>query len=205
MILTAGALSVEAQDPLAGAVLGAFMPAIEEAARKEAEAYLGKYTTGEKSDVKGEMSIVIDDGPGLRLKGLSRNGSDIMLAISTLWDAQLVSLGKLSSEMRLYPTDISKEIEVGHQGHSKKDTDTDKRILVEEDWRLQYDTVEEVIKSDLPSWIEKDSQCVQWWTADAIFYAGESVDRFVFVREGHSGKIVEARIPSLRLNFTVHV
>jgi hypothetical protein len=205
VILTAGALGIEAQGPLSEAVLGTFMPAIEEVARKEAEAYLGKYTSDEKSNVKGEMSIGLDDGPGLLLKSLNRNGSDIILAINTLWEAQFVSIGKLSSEMRLYPTDIIKATEARFQGNSKKDVGSGKRILIEEDWRLQYDTLEEEVQSDLPTWKEKESECVAWWTADALLYGGESIDRFVFVRDGYSGKIVEARVPSLRMNLTVHV
>lgn len=77
--------------------------------------------------------------------------------------------------------------------------------MIEEEWRLQYDTFNEGYESDLPSWEENSSQCVAWWTGDALYYGRESVDRFVFVREGLGGKVMEARVPSLRMNLTVHV
>ena len=43
-----------------------------------------------------------------------------------------------------------------------------------------------------------------WQTPGWLYYAGESVDRFVFVRDGNGGRVIEVRVPSLRLNLTVH-
>ena len=137
MILTAGSQGVEAQIALQGALLKVLMPAAEEATRIKAYVYTGTYSTGNSSisrndsDIEGSLKIEIDDGPRLRLKELMRNGSDIIEAIRTLWDSQSVKLGNLTHELRLYPTDVVKEVEVND---SRNETS---RILIEEDWRLQ--------------------------------------------------------------------
>jgi hypothetical protein len=177
-ILTAGAKGIEAQQPLNEALLATLMPAIEEATRAEAHAYVGSFTGD------GFLKVEMDDGPGLVLANLSRNGSDILDAIKILYDSQFVSLGLLSSQMRLYPTDISRKA----------------GGCVEEEWRLQYDTISAPASSDLPRLSEAEGQCVAWWTGDALYWGGEPIDRFVFVRNGY--KITEVRIPSLRLNLT---
>jgi hypothetical protein len=199
VVLTAGAKGVEAQVGLEVALLKVLMPVVEEVAREEARVYTGVYKTGSESDVEGIMRVGIDDGPGLRLTELKRNGSDIVEAITTLWEAQPVNIGKLSDQMRLYPTDVVKEVEVYRNKRSGG-----KKVLVEEDWRLQYDIFFEKPESELPFWEEQEQQCIGWQSNDAIVYGGESVDRFVFVRDGHGGRIVEVRVPSLRLNLTVH-
>ena len=63
------------------------------------------------------MKIEIDNGLGLRLKELTRNGSDIIEAIKTLWDSQSIKLGNLTDELRLYPTDVVKKVQVNGYGN----------------------------------------------------------------------------------------
>ncbi|KAH8665020.1 beta-lactamase/transpeptidase-like protein [Tricladium varicosporioides] len=193
-VLTAGAKGQEAQSAVMETMLATLMPIVEEVTRDEAKSYAGQYTGAE-----GHMSTTVDNGPGLRLTSLTRNGSDIISALHLLFDSQGVSLGRLSDELRLYPTDISHEV----SPTPKRDTENRGNVLIEEDWRLQYDIQDEEIKSDLPRIVEKEGLCFGWITGDAIFYAGEAVDRFVFVKEKGSGKVVGARVPALRLNLTL--
>jgi hypothetical protein len=190
VVLTAGARGAEAQQPIFELVVRAVVQAAEEVARAEAGVYVGKYSA-QDGDVAGEMEIGIDDGPGLVLKGLKMNGSDMIEGIRTLFDkigVGGVKVGNLSGEMRIYPTDVWRGVEEGR---------------VEEDWRLQFDVLEDSWTSGLPGWSERESMCKSWFTGDALYYGGEPVDRFVFVREGSGGKVVGATVPSLRLNLTL--
>jgi hypothetical protein len=204
VILTAGSQGVETQIALQGALLKVLMPAVEEATRAEAQIYTGTYSTGNGSisstgsDTGGSMKIEIDNGLGLRLKELTRNGSDIIEAIKTLWNSQSVKLGNLTDELRLYPTDVVKKVQVSGYGNGTG------KVLLEEDWRLQYDSDLGWPESELPVWTESEPQCVGWQTPGWLVYAGESLDRFIFVRDGYGGPVVEARVPSLKLNLTVH-
>ncbi|KAK0111461.1 hypothetical protein ONS95_001817 [Cadophora gregata] len=189
IILTAGGKGVEVQNALEGALMRVLMPVVEDVTRLEAYAYTGNYTNT-SDDVEASLQITIDDGPGLRLTELTRNGSDIFDAFHTIWDAQPVGLGNLTGEYRLYPTDVSKELTV------------DGKVLVEEDWRMNWDTTVAKPESELPQWEELEEFCTSWQTSDAIVYGGESADRFIFVREKTGGAVVEIRVPSLRLNLT---
>jgi len=123
VVLTAGSQGVEAQIALQGALLKVLMPAVEEATRAEAQIYTGTYSTGNGSisstglDIGGSMKIEIDNRLGLRLKELTRNGSDIIEAIKTLWDSQSIKLGNRTDELRLYPTDVVKKVQVNGYGN----------------------------------------------------------------------------------------
>jgi hypothetical protein len=190
VVLTAGAQGAEAQQPLFELVVGEVVQAAEQLARAEAGVYVGNYSAHD-GDVAGGMEIGIDDGPGLVLKGLKRNGSDMVEGIRTLFGeigVGGVKVGNLSREMRIYPTDVWREVEEGR---------------VEEDWRLQFDVLEDSWTSELPGWSGRESMCMSWFTGDALYYGGEPVDRFVFMREGSGGKVVGARVPSLRLTLTL--
>ncbi|PVH81937.1 beta-lactamase/transpeptidase-like protein [Cadophora sp. DSE1049] len=188
-IVTAGGKGVEAQNALEGTLMRVLMPVIEEVTRQEACVYTGNYTNA-SDDVDATLQITIEDGPGLLLTELARNGSDIFDAFHTIWNAQPVGLGNLTGEFRLYPTDVAKELTV------------DGKVLVEEDWRMNWDTTVARLESELPQWEELEEFCTAWQTSDAIVYGGESADRFVFVREREDGTVVEVRVPSLRLNLT---
>lgn len=186
-ILTAGGKGVEAQNALEGTLMKVLMPAIEEVTRQEALIYTGSYTNV-PDHPEATVKITIDNGPGLHLTELTRNGSDIFDAFHTIWDAQPVGLGNLTGEFRLYPTAVMREITV------------DEKILIEEDWRMNWDTTVAKPDSELPQWEELEEFCTAWQTSDAIVYGGESADRFVFVREQGTGEVVEVRVPSLRLD-----
>ena len=189
VVLTAGALGAEAQEPLFEHVVGEVVEAVEEVARAEAVAYVGKYQNSDAA--RGEMEIGLDDGPGLVLKKLSRNGTDMLENIRTLFNEigiGGVRIGNLSnSQLRIYPTDAWREV----------------GGIREEDWRLQFDVEAPGWKSGLKGWSEREQMCTAWITGGALYYGGEPVDRFVFSREAKGGNVVGAKVPSLRLNLTI--
>ena len=195
VLLTAGGRVNEALNPLTDAVLASFVPAIEEATREEADAYKGSYNASDASGVDGSMVVELDEGPGLRLLNLSRNGSDILEGIRTVWDAQVVNPGNLSSEFRLYPADIVNETTVAVGG--------DQVPVVEEDWRMQLDALPVGLETELPGTSEQpfSEWCASWQTIDSLYYGGEPVDRFVFVREKGNGNVLSVRVPFLRMEF----
>ncbi|KAF3903283.1 hypothetical protein ABW20_dc0109767 [Dactylellina cionopaga] len=103
VVLTAG--DTEALYPLAEATVSTLIPAVEEAARSEAGKYTGFYVSEDKGGYGGNSTTVapvaanftIDDGPGLKLESLSRNGSDILEAISAIWASQMtISCGDIN-------------------------------------------------------------------------------------------------------------
>jgi hypothetical protein len=189
VVLTAGAQGLEAQEPLFEYVVGEVVEAAEEVARAEAGAYIGKYQNSDAA--RGEMEIGIDDGPGLVLKKLSRNGTDMLENIRTLFNEigiGGVRIGNLSdSQLRIYPTDAWREVEG----------------IREEDWRLQFDIGVTRRDSGLKGWREREQMCTAWITGGALYYGGEPVDRFLFSRETKGGNVAGAKVPSLRLDLTI--
>ncbi|KAG4443283.1 hypothetical protein IFR05_001227 [Cadophora sp. M221] len=141
VILTAGGKGVEAQNALEGTLMRGLMPVVEEVTRLEASTYVGNYTN-DSNEVEASLRVAIDDGPGLRLTELARNGSDMFDAFRVLWDTQPVGLGNLTGEFRLYPTDVTKEVV------------DDGKMFVEEDWRMIWDTSVAKPDSELPQWEE---------------------------------------------------
>lgn len=197
IVLTAGAKGVEAQVPLFESMAAVFVQAVEEESRAQAaKNYIGTYSEDRLRSLNrhqmraarnggGESSITIkiDDGPGLVLANLTRNGMDMLEGIRTLWDAQMVSQGTLSNVFRMFPTDVSKEVE----------------YTVEEDWRINYDPAFEGAQAELPNQSTMRDMCISWQTGGALFYGGEPVDRFVFVKSLKDRSIVEVRWPAGRL------
>jgi hypothetical protein len=189
VVLTAGAQGAEAEELLFEYVVGEVVEAVEEVARVEVGAYVGKYQNSDAT--RGEMEIGIDDGPGLVLKKLSRNGTDMLESIRTLFNEigiGGVKFGNLSnSQLRIYPTDAWRDV----------------GGIREEDWRLQFDVEATGWESGLKGWSEREQMCTAWITGGALYYGGEPVDRFVFTKETKGGDVVGAKVPSLRLNLTM--
>lgn len=98
-ITTAGAKGVEAQFALEGALLKVLTPVVEEVTRLEASKYVGNYTSSDEDQVEASLKFVIDDGPGLRLMELTRNGSNMIDVIKALWATNPVNMGNLTDEM----------------------------------------------------------------------------------------------------------
>jgi hypothetical protein len=187
-ILTAG--PQEAWRILYDAMLGVVLPAVEEETRLQAEIYAGNFSS---ADGLVQLSTSIDDGPGVVLNGLSRNGSDMLGALEQLFGQALPQFGNLSPNFRMFPAEFSQAGTMNRNG-----TQVD---VIREDWRINLDflpNTKESSGSDLPGQGAVDKTCVGWQTADWFYYGGEAVDRVVAVRGSTSGELVGFEVPYLR-------
>ncbi|KAF2433280.1 beta-lactamase/transpeptidase-like protein, partial [Tothia fuscella] len=84
----------------------AFIPAFEEAARENAaKEYVGTYATGSGSNI----TLALDDRPGLGIKSWFSNGTSVLASISALKRID----SKQTLSLRLYPTKLSTATEIG--------------------------------------------------------------------------------------------
>ncbi|KAL4755829.1 serine hydrolase domain-containing protein [Aspergillus foveolatus] len=115
IVLTAG--PVDAMNILYRAILGTFIPAIEEEARFQSRRYAGTWTSKTSppsngsqthSDEKIKLTLDIDDGTGIRLASFTRGNASIVNVIKEIWDAEYLALGFgiLPDILRVYPTDF---------------------------------------------------------------------------------------------------
>jgi CubicO group peptidase (beta-lactamase class C family) len=185
VILTAGS-----EDPLAEAVLATLVPAVEEETRSQANEYVGNFSTPFHTSLElaTNLSLSIDDGPGLKLDYLFHNNSNILDAIKAIWDGQLVNLGPLSPEFRIYPSDITWQSTLNVSGTVKQ--------VIEEDWRLSLQPLRQTPASELPSQGVYEDFCATWQTGDTLYYGGQPLDRFVLVRDEEG--VMQVRVPFLR-------
>ncbi|OBT59668.1 hypothetical protein VE04_00083 [Pseudogymnoascus sp. 24MN13] len=194
-VLTAGGFS-EAATNLADTLIAILLPAAEKATRSEAQEYVGNFTSSKEHE--SAFITTMDNGPGLILSNLTRNGSNIVGAIKSLWASQPVPLGGLSETLRLYPADVSRSIRVTECVNGKEQPKTQ----VEEEWRLQFDIVSgNEAPGKLPSTYLVAGACGTFQTSGLLVYGGEALDRIVFVKE--HGKVVGVKVPSLRVEFDV--
>ncbi|KAI9750660.1 MAG: hypothetical protein M4579_006373 [Chaenotheca gracillima] len=167
------------------ALLATFIPVIEKTTREEANTtYSGLYTND--TSPGANLTLSIDDGPGLKIDGLYRNGSEIL---STLQTVRSQSLG--------FPaTDTPPDSRLLATGMTHTEGDEEK-----EEWRLMLTITDgEAPKSSsgLPSRgvYDVDKTCLAWQLADNLYYGGLSLERFVIVKKG--GKVVRVEMPALR-------
>lgn len=192
-ILTAGPF--ESYRIIYDAMLTVLLPAIEEEARLQAKQYAGSFMS---EDTLVIFNTSIDDGPGLKLDALTRNGSDILAALSEFYTLSLPSFGPLSTNFRLFPSEVYETSTVEYGGQQVE--------VVMEDWRIGLDFLPNTAESsgsDFPGQGAVKDACVAWQTADWFYYGGQAVDRVVFLKEEESGKILGAEIPFLRASVSL--
>ncbi|KAF3279071.1 hypothetical protein TWF970_004180 [Orbilia oligospora] len=186
VVLAAG--DTEALYPIAEATVAMLIPTVEEAARNEATKYTGLFGGNEGNE--GVLAnFTIDNGPGVKLESLVRNGSDILEAIAIIWESQKVSLGPLSKDFRIYPMEVSTSQE--HSNHR----------IIKEDWRIAMEVTGEIgsdKKSELPSAGAFAKGCNTWQTYDLLQYGGQPIDRIVFWLNGTTREVVGVEVPFLR-------
>ncbi|KAL0933601.1 beta-lactamase family protein [Colletotrichum truncatum] len=170
------------------ALLSTFVPAVDAIAREQADSLTGTFTSGTKTDGKGACvdATIVQDADSLLLSGLSRNGSDILSAITKIWT---LTVGKhltpINSTFRLFPTE-----------DARKDT-LDGKTILRESWRLWFSPVYGDA-SDLPGKGLGSHDCTSWTLNDWIYYGSEPIDRFVFVRDAENGEVLGLEVPFLR-------
>lgn len=188
-LLTAGPVDISTAAIIYDAVISSIIPAIEKETRKQAETYMGKFTSPSISDQRDApiiMQTSMDKRPGLKLNHLTRNGSDILEGIQKIWSSTLPMIGVLGSEFRLYPTGI-------------ETTDPNYNHLIKQDWRINPDVMPpSSIHSDLPGQGKVGNICMTWQTVDWLYYGGEPLDRIVFTVDKEAGEVVGVDVPFLR-------
>ncbi|KAH7072552.1 beta-lactamase/transpeptidase-like protein [Paraphoma chrysanthemicola] len=188
VVLTAG--PPQGWTRLYDAILSVFLPAVEEEARAQAKQFTSNFTS---SDNLVEMTLAIDDGPGLKLSRLSRNDSDILTGISQVYAQALPQFGNLSTDFRIFPTDIVQE-------SSLTLSDNTNIPVTKEDWRINFDFLPNTAEnsgSELPGQGARQLECTAWQTVDWFYYGNEAVDRVVVIRNGE-GVVIGWEIPFLR-------
>ncbi|KAJ0421932.1 beta-lactamase/transpeptidase-like protein [Aspergillus carlsbadensis] len=224
-VLTAG--PVDAMDILYRAVLGTFIPAIDEEARSQARRLAGTWTskpgnrTNETERVR--LTLELDDGSGFRLASFIRGNASMIEAIQTIWAVEYLPLGFgiLPDEFRVYPTDLEIPIPASeaqallaeahhrhhHHHHSTQNCDDDDDNnqegdiqLVRQEWRINLDIVPlgGSLMSDLPGQTTATQYCGSWQTVDWMTYGGIGLDKIVFVVDKTSGDVLGVEVPGLR-------
>jgi len=198
VLLTAGDQS--ALFLLYDALLSVLVPAVDEAAREEAKTtgFDGSFASpastcaGASGGVACTNATFKLDADSLVLTSLSRNGSDILKAFATIW---AVTVGSFippldNLPLRVFPTEIP-----GTPARL-----ADGRSVVLEDWRLWWGVSIEG-DTELPVKGHQSSDCLLWAFADWLYYAGEPIDRVVFVRDAATGAVLGVEVPFLRSGF----
>ncbi|KAK4141531.1 beta-lactamase/transpeptidase-like protein [Dichotomopilus funicola] len=190
VLLTAG--DQDALGDVYDAALTVLVPALEQAAREQAEQqYTGSFR-GVSSEETGGVVVNATtelDGTSLLLTGLWRNGSDIISGYRQLWDVTLspfLPSMELTDKFRIYPTEMERKKTLG-----------DGREVVEEDWRLWYVLDRESV-SELPGKGLSNNDCLTWTLTDWLYYGNEPADRFVFTKDAKTGEVLAFDAPFLR-------
>lgn len=221
-VLTAG--PVDSLDILYRAVLGTFLPAIEEEARSQARRLTGTWTSSPSltnttssdnasSTERLKLTLDIDDGTGLKLASFTRGNSSIINAIKTIWAAEFlpVGIGILPDELRLYPTGLETPIPPSEASaliarhrrrHHTRDykNSTGGAQLVRQEWRINFDIIPlgGSLMSELPGQKIATQYCGSWQTVDWMTYGGIGLDKFVFIVDKKSGDVIGVEAPALR-------
>jgi hypothetical protein len=198
VVLTAGDSGAAAAKVYAAAA-SMLVPAAEAAAREAVtqQGYIGIFTGQGPVTVPADNgtanvpinATIVLDGQSLRISTLSRNGSDILNGMGEIWNAsmgQITPFLEAKPNWRLYPAEIE-----------TPSTLPDGRKVILEEWRLQWDDIP-TPATDLPGANILAHYCPKWSYEDWIYYGGESLDRFIFVKEAKTGNVLGFEAPFLR-------
>lgn len=183
VLLTAG--DGTALTYLYDAILGTVVPAVDKAAREQAEKYTGTFSAD--SDGVPVVAELEQDEDSVLITSLTRNGSDIIAGIQEIFNQGLGSIvGFTVSTPRLFPTDIEEQ------------TTQDGKEVVREDWRMMWGDAQFGESGELPGQGVTRGDCLMWTVADWSHYGKEPLDRFVFVRDVETGEVLGLEAPFLR-------
>lgn len=151
-VLAAGSRSAEITGVLPVAIASKIVPALEMAAKRQAnQTYSGQYG-GRKSSIE---VAVQDHLPGLAVTSWSMDGRDMFDSIRTLVTGSPTGTGNVS--VRLYPTGLRTSSCTKAQRES---------------WRAVYEVIDAASSST--------AFCASWFSVDSVTYGGASLDEFVF-------------------------
>lgn len=188
VVLTAG--SSRAVTPIYDHLLTALVPALDDAAREQAEArYAGEFV-GDDSGVVVNATLVLDED-SILITSLARNGSDILAGFQQIFSTAFGEIVGLEVDIpRLYPIDV--------EAPGELEVDGETRAVVYEDWRLTWSDFASVESSDLADSGLSTQDCLSWTLVDWIHYGKEPLDRFVFVKDAETNEVLGFEVPFLR-------
>ena len=162
---------------IADAVGGILLPAVEAAAREQAQSmYGGKYVSG-TSSVNSSLTLsTSSDRPGLGIDTWISNGTD-MKAVATYYNLQYLPN---NPSIRLYPT-----------GLETKNSDGTTKIA----FKATYEDLDAPTRSN--SMFSTD--CGTWVSQTAAVYVNLPLDQFVFTLD-KSGRVVSVEPLALRVS-----
>lgn len=175
-VLLAGELPPNANFYLLDIVGEALIPAIEEAARAEADAlYSGHYSFADTTQLNSSMTIATDDQPGLSVVQWISNGTDFAL-VSTILQAGYLPV---TPRIRLYPA--------GLEGDGP---DGGKRVV----FKAVFED------ADAPSQANAmfSTDCATWINVASVIYGSAAMDELIFDVDS-GGKVTSITSPSLRV------
>ena len=144
-------------------------PALETAAREQAEAnYAGHYASTDPH-LNSSITIAVDaDQPGLAVTQIISNGTDLLSIVGS----QILGVAAADVSLRLYSTGLENEGGGGKEGT----------------WRAVW----EARNAPKP---QPPFGCGSWGGVDGLQYGGVALDEFLFVTGGDGKAVsVEARI-----------
>lgn len=178
-VLAAGTGASTSVDILSKMLPAIFVPALEIAAREEAQiAYAGTYGLAGVEGANSILTVVADDQkPGLGVTRWFNNGTDILQLLGWLRATDGQTEGNIS--VRLYPTGLQSK------------SDSIKKVS----WRAVYDLL------SAPSASGTDAgNCDSWCNVDGLTYGGVGIDEFVFELD-RDGKATSVEPRALRSKF----
>ena len=210
--LTAG--DAMARSLLPDVLISKYIPALEEETRKQAQDQYAKTFvssptphlngswnsngTWNSTELPFTLKITLDDDPGLVIQNLTRGKYNLIDGYAGLYQSTFGKLlglpTTLYSTYRLYPTDrIVKDVFQG-------------KDVLKEEWRIKWDTIADETKataSELPGVGISGDSCSTWLDTDWIHLAGEAVNKYFFIKDPKTLKVVGVQIPWLRTNLIV--
>ncbi|KAI1634075.1 beta-lactamase/transpeptidase-like protein [Biscogniauxia mediterranea] len=174
-ILVAGDLPPNSNFGLADVVGEPLLPAVEQAAREEADAlYSGHYVSPDSS-MNSSMTITTDEKPGLSITQWFSNGTNFQW-IATVLQNEYASV---TPSTRLYPS--------GLEGAG---ADGGKRVV----FKVLFED------ASAPSRENKmfSTDCGTWITVESVIYGSAAMDELIF-NLNSAGQVLSVTSPSLRI------
>lgn len=189
VLLTAG--PPKALNSVYNAALTTLIPAIDEIAREQARKYTGTFTDSHSESSVGLNLTITQDENSIIIAGLERNGTDMLESYRTMFYLNIgESLDMLPIVPRIYPADITTNATTKYEKYNDKS-------VIREEWRLDWELLDNTATT-LPGADLGKNDCLNWIAGDWVYWASESLDRLVFVRDASTGVVKGIEMPALR-------
>lgn len=187
IVLTAG--PPQLVNLLTGALMTTFVPAVDEAARLEAQKKYARTFEKDRKNVTNSTAVSATfalDGDSLVIKELTNGDANIVTALVDIWGFTMGQYGfAAKTPIRLFPDDIDEVIILKDGTKVKRET-----------WRLWPESGGPG-DTDLPGMTYQSDDCLWWTLQDWVHYGSEPLDRVLFYSD-MEGEVVGFEAPFLR-------